>query len=61
MIQGMLLTGGRPRYLSADITGGHGSSSEFSETPGWAPPAKIAARYLARYLEGRDRLAGSMS
>jgi sulfide:quinone oxidoreductase len=51
VIHGMLLTGGRPRYLSARITGGHGFSSEISDTPTWSPPSKIVARYLAPYLE----------
>lgn len=59
VIQGMLLTGGKPRYLSAQITGGRGSSSEFSETPTWSPPSKIVAKYLAPYLSDRNRLAGS--
>lgn len=56
VIQGMLLTGGEPRYLSARITGGHGYASEISEQPAWSPPRKIVARYLAPYLE---RLEGS--
>jgi sulfide:quinone oxidoreductase len=55
VIHGMLLTGGAPRYLSAHITGGHGFSSEMTETPTWSPPVKIAAKYLAPYL---DRLDG---
>jgi sulfide:quinone oxidoreductase len=59
MIHGLLLTGGKPRYLSAHITGGHGSSSEFSETPAWSPPSKIVAKYLAPYLDQLDRLAAS--
>jgi hypothetical protein len=42
---------------SAHITGGHGSSSAISKTPKWSPPTKIAAKYLAPYLGGRDRLA----
>jgi sulfide:quinone oxidoreductase len=57
MICGLLLTGGRPRYLSAHISAGHGSHSEFSETPTWSPPTKIAAKRLAPYLEQRDQLA----
>ena len=57
VIHGMLLTGGKPRYLSAYVTGGHGSSSEITETPTWSPPRKIAARHLAPYLEEHDRLA----
>ncbi len=56
VIHGILLTGDKPRYLTARITGGQGFSSEISETPGWAPATKIAARYLAPYL---DRLDGA--
>ncbi len=58
-IHGILLTGGKPRYLSAHITGGHGSSSEITETPTWSPPTKIIAKYLAPYLDERDRHAAS--
>jgi hypothetical protein len=59
VIHGILLTGGKPRYLSAHVTGGHGSSSEITETATWSPATKIAAKYLAPYLEERDRLAAS--
>ena len=54
VIHGMLLGGEKPLYLSAQITGGHGSASEVSETPTWSPPTKIVAKYLAPYLESRD-------
>lgn len=57
VIHGMLIGGPKPLYLSAHITGGHGSSSEVSESPSWSPEAKIAAKYLASYLESRDRAA----
>jgi sulfide:quinone oxidoreductase len=50
VIHGMLLTNDKPVYLSARITGGHGFSSEISDTPTWSPPSKIAAKYLAPYL-----------
>jgi sulfide:quinone oxidoreductase len=50
VIHGMLLTGEKPLYLTAHITGGQGSSSEVSDTPTWSPPAKIYAKYLAQYL-----------
>jgi sulfide:quinone oxidoreductase len=59
VIQGVLLTGGTPRYLRAHISGGHGSSSEMTDTPTWSPVSKIAAKYLAPYLEEHDRLARS--
>lgn len=57
IIHGVLLGAGKPLYLSAHLTGGHGSSSEVSETPTWSPGTKIAARYLAPYLESRDGTA----
>jgi sulfide:quinone oxidoreductase len=55
VIHGMLLTNEEPRYLTAHVTGGHGFSSEITDTPTWSPPSKIAAKYLAPYLEERDR------
>ncbi|MGC2372331.1 MAG: hypothetical protein WA484_00505 [Solirubrobacteraceae bacterium] len=55
VIRGMLLTAGKPRYLTASITGGHGFSSEITDTPSWSPPSKIAARYLAPYLDELDK------
>jgi len=54
VIHGMLLTGGKPLYLTAHITGGHGFSSEVGHTPTWDPPSKIAAKYLAPYLDAHD-------
>ncbi len=54
VIHGMLLTYGKPRYLTAQISGGHGFSSQISDTPTWSPPSKIVARYLAPYLDGLD-------
>ncbi len=56
-IHGMLLTNGKPRYLTAHITGGHGFSSQISDTPSTAQPSKIAAKYLAPYLAEQDALA----
>jgi len=57
VLHGALLGGPRPLYLSAHVTGGHGSSSEVSEAPTAAPPTKIVAKYLAPYLESRDQAA----
>jgi sulfide:quinone oxidoreductase len=53
-IHGMLLTGDKPLYLTARITGGHGFSSEITDTATWSPPSKIAAKYLAPYLDAHD-------
>jgi sulfide:quinone oxidoreductase len=61
IIHGILLTGGAPRYLSAHVTGGHGSSSQLTEAPTWSPPTKIAANYLAPYLHEQDRLPASVT
>ena len=57
VIHAILLGAEKPLYLSAHITGGHGSSSEISDTPSWSPPTKIVAKYLSPYLESRDRAA----
>ena len=51
VLRGMLLTGGRDRYLTSASRDGAG---EVSEVPLWWPPAKIAGRHLAPYLIGRD-------
>jgi sulfide:quinone oxidoreductase len=59
MIHGMLLTNEEPRYLTAHITGGYGFSSEITDAPTWSPPSKIAAKYLAPYLEKHDRQISS--
>jgi sulfide:quinone oxidoreductase len=53
-IHAILLGADKPLYLSAHVTGGHGTSSQISEEPLWSPPTKIAARYLAPYLESLD-------
>jgi sulfide:quinone oxidoreductase len=57
ILHAMLLGGAKRLYLSAHISSAHGSSSEVSQTPTWSPAAKIAAKYLAPYVESRDRAA----
>ncbi|MEA2496608.1 MAG: sulfide:quinone oxidoreductase, partial [Thermoleophilaceae bacterium] len=47
VLRGVLLTGGSPRYLRADISGAGGDDSTVSAHALWWPPNKIAARYLA--------------
>jgi sulfide:quinone oxidoreductase len=59
IIRGILLSDAEPCYLSAHITGGHGFASELSDAPSWAPPSKIAAKYLGPYLAERDQEATS--
>ncbi len=54
VVHGMLLTGGKPLYLTAQITGGHGFSSKVGDTPTWSPPSKVASKYLAPYLDTHE-------
>ena len=57
VLHGVLLTDGEPRYIAAKITGGHGFASRFSDMPLDDVTHKIAAKYLAPYLERLDRIA----
>jgi sulfide:quinone oxidoreductase len=50
VLRGTLLTGGPARYLRADISGGRGDDSKFSDEALWWPPNKLCGRYLARGL-----------
>jgi len=59
VIHGVLLTAGAPRYLTARITGGQGFSSEITDAPTWSPASKIAARYLAPYLDRQDHASAA--
>jgi sulfide:quinone oxidoreductase len=56
-IHGILMTGGKPRYLTARLAGGRGFSSEVTDEPPDRPMAKISARYLTPYLAARDAAA----
>jgi sulfide:quinone oxidoreductase len=56
VLRGLLLTGGAPRYLRHEVSGGHGGTSAVSLEPLWWPPAKIVGRHLAPFLA---RLAGA--
>jgi sulfide:quinone oxidoreductase len=50
VIRGMLLTGGRPLYVSAEVVDGLGWRSEVHERPPWPLQDKIVAEDLGRYL-----------
>ena len=50
VLRGLLLTGGEPQYLRADIGAG---KSDADVDPLWWPPAKIVGRHLAPYLAAR--------
>lgn len=53
VLRGVLLTGGAPRYLHADISGEAGDDSTISGRALWWPPNKLAGRYLAPYLSSQ--------
>ena len=49
-LDGVLLTGGIPRYIGGPRAGAHGGEPELTEVSRYGAPVKIAARYLAPYL-----------
>ena len=53
LLRGLLLTGGRERWLRAPA-GGTPAATQASLQALWWPPAKIATRYLAPVLAGRE-------
>ena len=53
VLRGVLLTGGSPRYLRADISGTAGDDSVISRDALWWPPDKLAGRFLAPYISGQ--------
>jgi sulfide:quinone oxidoreductase len=54
VVHAILLTDGKPLYISAELVGWRAVSSEVSETPTWNPPTKIASRFLGPYLQQLD-------
>jgi sulfide:quinone oxidoreductase len=56
VLRGMLLTGGQSQWLRAPA-GDTPAASQASLRALWWPPTKIATRYLAPYLMGRDDAA----
>jgi sulfide:quinone oxidoreductase len=50
VLRGLLLTGSRPRYMRAEVSGGRGEDWSVSEHALWWPPSKIAGRWLTPYL-----------
>jgi sulfide:quinone oxidoreductase len=55
MLRGLLLTGDRDRWLRAPA-GGTPAATQASLEALWWPPAKIASRYLAPVLAGREEV-----
>jgi sulfide:quinone oxidoreductase len=56
VLRGVLLTGGDDRFMRSGVAGGQGESDVAAHALWW-PPTKIASRYLAPFLFGRDELA----
>ncbi len=56
VLRGVLLTGGDDRFMRSGIAGGQGES-DIATHALWWPPTKIASRYLAPFLFGRDEIA----
>ena len=52
VLRTLLLTGGQPLYLSAELGGGD-PDWEVSTEPLWSPPSKVAGRHLAPFLAAR--------
>jgi sulfide:quinone oxidoreductase len=50
VLRGLLLTGGQPRYLRHELSGGADPADAVSPDPLWWPPAKIVGRHLAPFL-----------
>lgn len=57
VLRGLLLTGGAPRFLRADVAGGCGETSIAAAEALWWPPSKIAGRYLGPYLAAHAGIA----
>jgi sulfide:quinone oxidoreductase len=55
VLRGMLMTGGRRRWLRAPA-GATAGDSEAAPRALWWPPTKIASKYLAPYLMGREEV-----
>lgn len=55
VLRGLLVTGGVPSYLRAELTNDPDATSHASDTPLWWPPAKIVGHHLAPFL---GRLVG---
>ena len=54
-------TGGKPRYLSAEITGGHGFSSEMSDEPTLVAVRRRSQRGTSRPTSNRLTVAAPAS
>ena len=59
ILRGLVLTGGRPEFLRAEIFRSSRRTSTAEPEALWWPPAKIAGRYLGPFLAERAEFAYS--
>src|SRR5581483_2649385 len=57
----VLLTGGEPLYLQADLSAGHERAGTTAPDPLFWPPSKVAARHLGPFLAGLETARHSES
>jgi sulfide:quinone oxidoreductase len=57
VLRGLVITGGSPAYLRAELRDGQEPVSEAARDPLWWPPGKIAGRYLPPFLAEQAGLA----
>jgi sulfide:quinone oxidoreductase len=50
VLRALLLGGEQSTFMSVELTGGSGDTSEVSEEPLWWPAGKIVGRYLSQFL-----------
>jgi sulfide:quinone oxidoreductase len=53
VLRGLLLTGGEPRFMRTEVSGGDDLPPVTAAHALWWPPSKIAGRWLAPYLAER--------
>jgi hypothetical protein len=53
VLRGLLLTGGRPFYLRAEVGERADETSTATAEPLWWPPGKVVGRHLAPFLAER--------
>jgi sulfide:quinone oxidoreductase len=53
VLRGLLVTGGAPIFLRAELAGGNGDASAAATELLWWPPGKIVGRHLAPFLAER--------
>jgi sulfide:quinone oxidoreductase len=50
VLRGLLLTGGEPQFMRAEVSGGDDRPPAMATHALWWPPSKVAGRWLAPYL-----------